>query len=134
MSLKVKKVKHFYKLEKECAYCKKVLPIWCFNKNEGRLRSRCKYCDKNARYKHLYGISFDEFKIILKKQGNKCVLCGEPLDEFSRATHIDHDHIHGNIRGILCRQCNTALGKLGDTPKALERVIVYLTEGYEALV
>lgn len=43
-------------------------------------------------------------------QGNRCGLCGVPLE--GRVANLDHDHKTGLIRSVLCRQCNTLLGKI----------------------
>ncbi len=55
------------------------------------------------------------------KQRGICALCPRP------ATCIDHDHSSGRFRGLLCRQCNAALGTLGDCAAGLLRAIDYLT-------
>ncbi|MFJ9597857.1 endonuclease VII domain-containing protein [Streptomyces virginiae] len=45
------------------------------------------------------------------------------------AVHVDHCHKTGRVRGVLCFNCNTAIGKLGDDPDAARRVVSYL-EGH----
>ncbi|MFI6939836.1 endonuclease VII domain-containing protein [Streptomyces sp. NPDC050418] len=42
------------------------------------------------------------------------------------ATHVDHCHRTGRVRGVLCFNCNSAIGKLGDDPDASSRAIAYL--------
>lgn len=51
-----------------------------------------------------YGITLDEYKAMLEKQGFLCALC-----QAAPATHVDHDHYDGRIRGILCGPCNLDL-------------------------
>lgn len=123
------KRRKFIKIEKVCSRCKRSLPYWCFSKSKtgkGGFRSLCKECSTDAVYKRLYGITLKEARILLKEQDNQCALCDEPLELPSKSAHIDHDHRTGRIRGVLCRQCNTALGKLGDTIEKLEEVVRYL--------
>jgi hypothetical protein len=43
------------------------------------------------------------------QQGNACALCGQGKPE-----HVDHDHVSGRVRGILCFGCNRALGYVAD--------------------
>lgn len=43
---------------------------------------------------------------------------------------IDHDHNSGQVRGILCVNCNTAMGKFGDSTIILQRAIDYLNGTY----
>jgi Recombination endonuclease VII len=53
-----------------------------------------------------------------------CECCGkEPL---SGPLHLDHDHTTGAFRGWLCKECNMAIGKLGDTLDGIERARAYL--------
>lgn len=66
----------------------------------------------------------DRYMRLMIQQHGKCAIClrepnGRPLDE-------DHDHVTGEVRGLLCRSCNTAIGKFGDNPATLERAIDYL--------
>ena len=39
---------------------------------------------------------------------------------------LDHDHVSGEFRGWLCKQCNTGLGNLGDDLDSLLRAVQYL--------
>jgi len=74
-----------------------------------------------------YNLSLDEMENILKKQRYKCAICEETLEK----PHIDHDHKTGKIRGILCFNCNTAIGKFGDDPNRLMKAIIYLSKNKE---
>ena len=72
------------------------------------------------RIKHLkarYGVSLEEYNVILESQKNLCAICGGPLTRAKgKLPHIDHDHDTGKVRGILCAGCNHGLGyveKLG---------------------
>jgi hypothetical protein len=52
---------------------------------------------------------------------NKCAICHREA-----LLCLDHDHETGKFRGYICRDCNMALGKLGDTTEAIRRVLAYL--------
>lgn len=73
-----------------------------------------------------YGINFtvEAYDAVLSVQGGVCALCRRPPAK--KLLAVDHDHRTGRIRGLLCVQCNTGLGKLGDTVEALERALAYL--------
>lgn len=55
-----------------------------------------------------------------------CEICGRPPTARYKRLALDHDHETKAFRGWLCNRCNTALGMLGDTLEALERVVAYL--------
>ena len=75
--------------------------------------------------KKLYGITQEEFEALLLKQDNVCGICREPFkDTFNR--HVDHDHSTGEIRGILCADCNRGLGCFKDSPDILDRAKAWL--------
>lgn len=79
------------------------------------LRKRC----------NRYGINVEIFQIMLHKQGGKCKIC---LDQFgnSRAIKVDHNHVTGKVRGLLCTRCNTALGMAMESEFILARLVAYL--------
>ena len=74
-----------------------------------------------------YGMTLAEKKKMQDEQGNKCKIC---LQEFNDkvASCVDHCHTTGNIRGLLCRQCNVGLGNFQDNPLALIKAAEYLEE------
>jgi len=88
-------------------------------------RQRAKEATRRARFRKIYGITPEEFEVLLRLQGNHCALCETP-DRATRRLCVDHDHLTGRVRGLLCVQCNSALGKLGDSAEGLERAIRYL--------
>jgi hypothetical protein len=67
--------------------------------------------------------------------GGPCPICTNTLTKngYRRAV-IDHDHKTGLLRGVLCNNCNTGLGKLGDSEAGLLRAISYLTTTGGALL
>jgi hypothetical protein len=91
-----------------------------------------KYNDKTqeqrqrARRKYLYGLTHEHFEKMLKKQDNKCALCDKSFDEAK--VFVDHCHSTGDVRGLLCPSCNTALGLIKDDLGWLVKAKKYLTE------
>ena len=55
--------------------------------------------------------------------GTPCDCCGKPV---TRNWQLDHDHETGELRGWLCKMCNTGLGNLGDTLESLNKAVAYL--------
>jgi hypothetical protein len=72
-------------------------------------------------YKNKYGITKEEYKELLKKYDYKCGICGS-----NENLCIDHNHTSGEIRGILCKKCNSAIGLFQDDINNLTTAIQYL--------
>ena len=93
---------------------------------------------RNSRYGRDYdftrrhGITLDEYEALLNTQDGKCAVCG--TDQPGRAGRngeqrlfaVDHAPASNLIRGLLCHNCNRALGLLRDSPEILEKAISYL--------
>ncbi len=73
-----------------------------------------------------YGMSFEQYEAMKKIQNHCCAICKTHESEFSRQLSVDHCHITGVIRGLLCLNCNTGIGKLGDNNVMLRKAINYL--------
>lgn len=74
-----------------------------------------------------FGLSVHEFEALLAAQGGVCVIC-KKANWRKRRPHVDHDHASGKIRGILCFNCNGALGHIHDNPEILRAMINYLKD------
>ena len=61
---------------------------------------------------------------MVETQEGKCCICQKVPNEL----HIDHNHDTGKIRGLLCFNCNTSLGKFEDSEELLMQAILYLRE------
>jgi len=71
-----------------------------------------------------YGITEEEYDALLAKQEGRCAVCrGIPETRMP----VDHDHNTGRVRGLLCQNCNRALGLMGDNVEALRRAVAYLS-------
>jgi hypothetical protein len=71
---------------------------------------------------------------MLEESGRRCDICGAGLVEQNGRSMacLDHDHATGRVRGILCSNCNTALGLLHDDPVRLAEAIAYLEKHRQA--
>ena len=97
-------------------YCKQ-----CHNRR-GREFIQMKY--GSTRHYHLqqrYGISAAEVERLKRAQGGLCPIC-----DTRAAEHVDHDHVTGRVRSILCELCNGFLGAFEDDPRLLRAAIAYL--------
>lgn len=68
-----------------------------------------------------YGLREVDVVALLAAQGGGCAICGG-----NHLLGVDHDHVTGNVRGVLCRRCNSGIGQLGDDPARVERALIYL--------
>lgn len=100
---------------------------------EYRARPERKRAMRDLYYRRAFGISADEFDAILAAQGGGCAICGV-VPEREASFHLDHDHVTGEIRGILCIGCNQGLGQFRDDAGLLERAAVYVREGRAMVV
>lgn len=79
------------------------------------------------RLKKHYNLSHEEYLSLIEKQQNMCAICGcSPKERHPGKLCIDHDHKTGEVRGLLCTQCNIAIGLFKDDPKLLKAAIKYL--------
>lgn len=77
--------------------------------------------------KNLYGITLEDYDQRLDRQGGGCAICGaEPWTQKHGRLHVDHDHKTSEVRGLLCFDCNVALGAFKDNQTRLLRAISYL--------
>ena len=79
-----------------------------------------------ARYLYAhYGLTMHDYDLLLKRQGGRCLICGTAATKM-RPLVVDHNHESGIVRGLLCSECNTAIGLLGDDPALIKRAAEYL--------
>jgi hypothetical protein len=80
-----------------------------------------------------YGLTPDQYQSMLDAQAGLCAICRLPQNAVSRdgtrTLHVDHDHRHNVVRGLLCLSCNTKLG-LFEQPEWLEKAIGYINPYY----
>jgi hypothetical protein len=86
---------------------------------------------ENIRYRGLqkYGLSSEGFNEMWTSQNGKCAICCVdmlPRGRKKQSACVDHDHLTSEVRGLLCRECNSGIGYLKDDPKILSAAIKYL--------
>ena len=107
------------------AYCRECVAAYHPSSASDGLATLCKSCKAvKGRVGHLkrhYGLTEAERDEMVASQTGLCVICPKVP-----AVHVDHCHKTGRVRGVLCFNCNSAIGKLGDDPDAVRRAAVYL--------
>lgn len=74
-----------------------------------------------------YGISVEQYDQMIADQGGVCAICKKPPTEYKYRLCVDHCHVTGRVRGVLCVACNTAIGLLGDNIGGVLSALQYLT-------
>ncbi|SRR6266487_4801256 len=87
------------------------------------------------RYKK-FGITPQDYDEMFMVQNKVCAICGKEDQNKNgtvRLLSLDHNHITGKVRGLLCTRCNTALGLLREEPETIKAMLRYLEEHGEKL-
>ena len=87
-----------------------------------RTTFRCRGADRARVLLTEYGLTPEDVQALWESQGRRCAICGRSNIKF----HVDHCHSTGRIRGLLCSNCNTAIGLFGDDPERLRSAALYL--------
>ena len=74
-----------------------------------------------------YGLTIEQFEKMKKDQNYSCKVCLQKEDE-KNTLNVDHSHVTGLVRGLLCGKCNRALGLLLDSIHLLGRMRGYLLQ------
>ena len=75
--------------------------------------------------KATYGITRKEFGILLDEQGGVCAVC-KKTEWGKHGPHVDHDHSTMAVRGILCGNCNRAVGIIQENPQTAKNMAIYI--------
>jgi hypothetical protein len=100
--------------------------------NRPLLREKNKLRMRSAQYKYKFGINREIVLAKLQAQGGACKICDREIREgtgqvpHANIFHVDHDHVTGNVRGLLCFQCNVGLGMFNDSTERMSLAIDYL--------
>ena len=140
-------------MTKTCTVCKQTLGYEHFHNSKVTKDGkgyRCRKCDTEARtqyrlnnlvrYKTIsrnkqlkfkYGLSIEEYNVLLENQNHSCAICkcNVTSKRVKGSFAVDHNHTTGKIRGLLCNQCNRAIGMLNDSPELLQTALTYLQLG-----
>jgi hypothetical protein len=121
---------------KRCPTCKQWQPVTAFGtwrRNPDGLASSCLACVRERVFRRRYGITSARYDELLAAQGGGCAIC-RGVNESGRAMAVDHDHAccagakacGRCVRGLLCSNCNLAIGLLREDPVRLAAAIDYL--------
>lgn len=132
-------------MPKTCSKCRESLSTneVCKNRTKADgLHTECRACAKayqrtrkqrspdyyrEKKWLQLYGLSSEAFKSLEAGQNGACAVCRRPN---GRTLCVDHCHKTGKIRGLLCDNCNRAIGLFVDDPTLMRQAAVYVEAAY----
>ena len=97
-------------------YCKP-----CHNARGVATYTRLHGSTRNYHLRRRYGITATDYDVLVEAQGGVCALC-----HTREPQHVDHDHVTGEVRGVLCSCCNQGLGNFRDDVASLRAAVDYL--------
>ena len=123
---KTKPLSEYYKrvasadgLQKWCKVCTKEAKVLSRINNPQSLKNQRKRIRDKALAE--MGVSREDLRTLYKKQQGRCTICHDRVPLVT-----DHDHDWGHFRGLLCNNCNTAIGLLKDNPVVVQNAANYL--------
>lgn len=84
---------------------------------------------RNLWLRSSYGLSVEDYNLMLESQDGRCLICkrtGEESRSRSGRLAVDHNHATNDVRGLLCTNCNKALGQFQDSIEILLAAAAYL--------
>ena len=91
--------------------------------------STCKACRIVQNRERTLGITEEKYWDLYHKQEGRCGICNRRLySKRYKSFCVDHDHKTGKIRGLLCHNCNRAIGMLQDDPAAIRRAAEWVED------
>jgi Autographiviridae endonuclease VII len=135
---KTKPIDDFYKGKYRCKVCTvQASNDWrSQNPERSRALGRARYARSPDKFKAAvrsstlkakYGLTPEQYDAMLAAQGGHCAICPATEPGGGRAYFdVDHDHVTGKARSLLCHKCNTGLGMFKDNARLLRAAATYL--------
>jgi hypothetical protein len=79
---------------------------------------------RNSALKKKFGITIEDYEKLYNQQEGKCLIC----ERFFKVLDVDHNHKTEEIRGLLCRACNTLVGQVECRRQEINKIIEYLSK------
>ena len=111
-----------------CVDCMRAYRKAYSQEDRNKIRSRERYhsdAGRNYWLQRQFGITVAIYNDMLASQGHVCAICNQPCRS-GRRLAVDHNHRTGEVRGLLCLDCNTAIGKFQDSSVIAYQAARYL--------
>jgi hypothetical protein len=120
------------KLCGRCGEFKDATRFCRYKRTQSNLTSQCKDCMRKDNLRSRFGITPEDFSRMQQEQEGVCAICKQPetikRNGHVQALSVDHCHVSGKIRKLLCSRCNHILGQIEESIDILESMITYLKE------
>lgn len=126
--------KKYSKSDKNISYQKKYKQSNKYKEQQSQYRQTDKFKAVLSKYQKtnkyltsrlkVYSISLEDYNKMLEKQNGVCAICGKKPKE---RLAVDHNHITGKVRGLLCIKCNLGISKFDDNIPTMEKAIKYIS-------
>lgn len=113
-----------------CKECKRLLvKQYGYTKEELHIKYiKNKDSMRNAKLVRNFGITLEEYNRKLAEQNNKCAICGITADNNGKSLAVDHSHKDNTVRGLLCNNCNVALGFVQEDINIARGLVTYIQQ------
>lgn len=124
----------YYGRRPECKPCRMAKIKTHYQGYDEERRNQAKRIRHFIRLKYLYGITRQEYRELFSEQGGLCAICNCPETRTNngggiQSLSVDHAPDTGQVRGLLCANCNTGLGLMKHNTEYLYKAIRYLKGG-----
>ena len=106
-----------------------------YEKHKDKIDQRAKDWYENNKERHVhnallrkYGVTLDQYNLLRAQQDFRCAVCNDHEADVGKKMFVDHDHVTGKIRKLLCTKCNVGIGMLRDSPDIMERAAKYIRD------
>lgn len=106
-----------------------------YEKHKDKIDQRAKDWYENNKERHVnnallrkYGVTLDQYNLLRAQQDFRCAVCNAHETDVGKQMFVDHDHVTGKIRKLLCTKCNVGIGMLQDNPDIMERAAKYIRD------
>ena len=111
-----------------CRECRKEISRVIYQRDpEKHLAPRRGEKNRSIMMKHRYGLSIESWQDMVDAQQGCCALCDTYAID-PKKLKIDHNHETGQVRGLLCNNCNAGLGMFDENPYKLQKAINYINK------
>lgn len=90
---------------------------------------------RKYKLKEAYGLTQGDYDAMYQRQNGRCAVCGAAKEPWepgwgvkgrARFLVVDHDHVTGRVRGLLCVHCNCGIGQFRENPAIMRAAMAYL--------